>query len=46
MAILAKCANCERVGGFAEKPDDTLCLRCKKDSQSVKVKATKKEEEE
>lgn len=39
MAILAKCAKCKRLGGYAEKAEDKLCFRCKKKSDSRDVNA-------
>lgn len=38
MAILAKCAECKRENGYAEKAEDKICARCKK-----LVKSKKKE---
>lgn len=29
MAILAKCSQCKRVGGFAKSKDSKICARCK-----------------
>ena len=30
MPVLPNCANCDRLGGYAEKETDKVCYRCKK----------------
>lgn len=49
MAILKKCNECERLGGYAESVDDDVCLRCKRKANSSgdsKRKNKSKDEDE
>ena len=47
MAILKKCAECERLGGYAENAEDDVCLRCKKSAEmSSRKKGKGKDKDE
>jgi uncharacterized Zn ribbon protein len=43
MAILQKCEECGREGGYAFNSEDTICARC---ASKISPKKAKNEEEE
>ena len=46
MAILAKCSNCGRLGGYAQSAEDTVCARCKRGDTAPAKDEDENEDEE
>ena len=46
MAILKKCAECERLGGYAIEATDEICARCMRSADAPKSRKKKDEDED